>query len=300
MVVTDAHLHLFPDEASGLLAQGGQQLAGHTGIGEEVQAIVERGRIGRVLAITTAAAGLIRRVEQGRWPAELNSSERQRREADLEERLLSQVREQNAWICEVAAADPRLGAVVTADPTINATPMLADLADRLLRPEVKAVKIHPALSSVYPDHPGYLGFYRLAEEAGVPVVSHGGSSAGAFYESEIDYCAPASFVPVLERFPRLTLVVAHLGQPFYDDLVALGHRYPNLCTDLSYVLGGRLLSPDRLASTVRAFGVERVLFGSDFPYFDPEDSLGYLGGAGLSASELELVTGGNADRIFAG
>ncbi len=113
-------------------------MAGHTGIEQEVQAILERGRIGRVLAITTAAAELIRRLEQGRWPAELNENERRRREAELEERLLSQVREQNAWICEVASADPRLGAVVTADPTIDAVQMLADLGDRFLRPEVKA------------------------------------------------------------------------------------------------------------------------------------------------------------------
>jgi predicted TIM-barrel fold metal-dependent hydrolase len=217
----------------------------------------------------------------------------------LEERLLSQVREQNAWICEAASADPRLGAVVTADPTIDAVQMLADLGDRFLRPEVKAVKIHPALSYANPDHPGYLGVYRLAEEAGVPIVTRGGSSAGAFYESGIDYCAPANFAPVLERFPRLTLVIAHLGQPFYDDLVALGHTYPNLCTDLSYVLGGRLLSSDRLASIIRDFGVERVLFGSDFPYFDADDSLDYLGDAGLSAGELELVMAGNAERILA-
>jgi hypothetical protein len=65
MTVTDAHLHLFPDEASGLVAQGGQQLAGYTGIEQEVQAIIERGRIGRVLAITTAAAELIRRLSKG-------------------------------------------------------------------------------------------------------------------------------------------------------------------------------------------------------------------------------------------
>lgn len=93
MIVTDAHLHLFPDEAPGLRAQGGQQLAGHTGIGEE-------------------------------------------------ERLLSQAREQNAWICQIAAADPRLGAVSTADPAINATPILADPGDRSPRPEAKAVKFH--------------------------------------------------------------------------------------------------------------------------------------------------------------
>ena len=45
--------------------------------------------------------------------------------------------------------------------------------------------------------------------------------------------------------------------------------------------------------------VERVLFGSDFPYFDAEDSLDYLGGTGLSANELELIMGGNTERIFA-
>jgi hypothetical protein len=93
MTVTDAHLHLFPDEASGLVAQGGQRLAGQAGVEQEVQALIERGRIGRVLAITTAAAELVRRLEQGRWPAGLNEDERRRRAAELEERLLSQVRE---------------------------------------------------------------------------------------------------------------------------------------------------------------------------------------------------------------
>jgi uncharacterized protein len=163
---------------------------------------------------------------------------------------------------------------------------------------VRAIKIHPALSYVPPDHPGYLEVYRLAQDAGVPVIAHGGSSAGSFYESRVEYCAPANFVPVLDRFPRLTLVLAHLGQPFYDDLLALARRSPRLCTDLSFVLGARLLPPERLVSTVRAFGVERVLFGSDFPYFDPEDSLDRLGAAGFSAAELEMIGAGNAERVL--
>lgn len=84
-------------------------------------------------------------------------------------------------------------------------------------------------------------------------------------------------MPVLDRFPRLTLVLAHLCQPFYDDLLALGERYPRLCTDLSFVLGARLLPADRLVPTVRAFGVDRVLF---------------------SADELAVIGAGNAERIF--
>jgi predicted TIM-barrel fold metal-dependent hydrolase len=59
-----------------------------------------------------------------------------------------------------------------------------------------------------------------------------------------------------------------------------------------------MLAPERLVATVRAFGVERVLFGSDFPYFDPEDSLDYLAGAGLTEGELDMVRSGNAERLF--
>ncbi|WP_028920859.1 amidohydrolase family protein [Pseudonocardia acaciae] len=293
---TDAHLHLFPDEAAGLRAQGGERLSGHAGVVGEVRALRERGRIGRVLAITTAFAELARRAEMGRWPAELAGDERRRRAGELEDRLLGQVRAQNAWIREVS--EPGIGAVVTADPTVDNAAMAADLADLVGRPEVRAVKIHPALSHVMPDHPGYLEVYRVARDAGVPVISHGGSSAGSFYESATEYCAPSHFVPVLDRFPGLTLVLAHLCQPFYDDLLTLGERRPGLCTDLSFVLGAGLLPADRLVATVRAFGVERVLFGSDFPYFDPEESLDRLAGAGFTAGELDMIRAGNAERVF--
>lgn len=294
----DAHLHLFPDEASGLRAQGGRRLSGHAGVVGEVRRIRERGRVGRVLAITTAYAELARRAEVRRWPEGLSDDARRRRAGELEDRLLAGVKAQNAWIREVASTEPGVGAVVAADPTVDGAAMTADLADLVGSPDVRAIKIHPALSYVLPDHPGYLEIYRVAREAGVPVISHGGSSKGSFYESEVEYCAPRNFVPVLDRLPGLTLVLAHLGQPFYDDLLALGERYPRLCTDLSFVLGARLLPPERLVSTVRAFGIERVLFGSDFPYFDPEDSLDRLATAGFTAGELAMIRTGNAERIF--
>lgn len=96
----------------------------------------------------------------------------------------------------------------------------------------------------------------------------------------------------------MTLVVAHLGHPWHDELVAVAERHPGVCTDLSFVLGARLLPPAQLASTIRAFGVERVLFASDFPFFAPEDSLERLEAAGLTPGELEMVRAGNAERIF--
>ena len=53
-----------------------------------------------------------------------------------------------------------------------------------------------------------------------------------------------------------------------------------------------------MRDAIRGFGVERVLFGSDFPFSDPERSLDFLTEAGLSSSELEMVVSGNAENIF--
>lgn len=55
---------------------------------------------------------------------------------------------------------------------------------------------------------------------------------------------------------------------------------------------------DKLGTAIKSFGVDRVLFGSDFPFFDPEESLDALSAAGLSDGEFEMVTGGNFEKLM--
>jgi predicted TIM-barrel fold metal-dependent hydrolase len=49
---------------------------------------------------------------------------------------------------------------------------------------------------------------------------------------------------------------------------------------------------------VRSFGAERVLFGSDFPFFDPAESFERLESAGLSHDEFDAVTLHDAEAMF--
>jgi hypothetical protein len=280
MTIIDAHMHLFPDEASGLLAQGGEKLAGHAGVIEDVRAIAAATGITRFVALTTAIATVLRDFGQP------------------EEQLWAQFESQNDWICELAAKEDLIAAGLGADPTLNSARVRDHLRNRIGRYDVAAIKVHPAIARVMPDDPAYFAIYDVARDARVPVVSHGGSSEGAFYESPIQYCAPANFAAVASTFPDVQFVIAHLGQPDFDALVTLGADYANVWTDLSFALGARLVSPEQLVTIVRAFGVERVMFGTDFPYFDPADSLNYLNDAGLADAELEAVTSGNAMRLF--
>lgn len=285
MAAVDAHLHLFRDEREGLLAQGGERRAGFAGVPDELAVILDRGRIARALVVTAAPVELWRRALRDRYGDE------------LEEQVAVRLSHLNEWVCETARADGRLLPAIGAEATIDATRLRAEIHDKVSRHGVRVIKIHPALNFTFPTHPGYEPVFAAAREAGLVVVSHGGASSGP-YESEVDYCAPAEFAPVLAAFPEVRVVVAHLAHPYVDDLVELAADHPNLYTDLSLVVGAGHLAGEGLRSAVRAFGFERVLFGSDFPYFDPEESLDRLAAAGLTDAELEAITAANAAIVL--
>lgn len=296
MAAIDAHVHLYRTEQQGIQSMGGSRLAGFAGVVEELNQILDRGRISRAAITTALPVELWRRAIRSRFPEGISNKERSRLEADAEETLVGRVARLNQWVCELASSDTRIEAVPGADATLAASAM-SDLKDMIDRYRVRAIKIHPALNYVMPADPRFKPIFELCEQVGIAVITHGGGSS-QLYPSEIDYCAPENFVPVLESFPQLRLVVAHFGHPFVDSLISMAESFPNLHTDLSFVLGASLVEGDKLGAAIRGFGVERVLFGSDFPFFDPEGSLDALSAAGLSNDQFEMVTRSNFENLM--
>jgi predicted TIM-barrel fold metal-dependent hydrolase len=102
---------------------------------------------------------------------------------------------------------------------------------------------------------------RRAEELGLPVLVH------------LGFGPRGDFRAICDRFPRLKVISAHAGFPFYGDLWKHAAQHPNLYVDLS--------SPyidERLArSAVAAMGAERCLYGTDAPYgfHEPDGSYDY-------------------------
>lgn len=59
-----------------------------------------------------------------------------------------------------------------------------------------------------------------------------------------------------------------------------------------------LIQPDDFLRQLEGFGVERVLFGSDFPYALPEDMLTYLEALPLTPEERQSIYCDNAIRLL--
>ncbi len=68
--------------------------------------------------------------------------------------------------------------------------------------------------------------WGLIEDAGVPVVIHCGSGPAPG-----DFTGPEPIARLLSRYPRLTLIVAHMGMPEYSAFLDLTERYDNVRLD---------------------------------------------------------------------
>lgn len=110
---------------------------------------------------------------------------------------------------------------------------------------------------------------------------------------------------VPSRFPRIRFVVPHLGGtlPFLIDRV--GRKREG---EIDVVAGLRSMYYDTVSGSVAALtcacselGVERLMFGTDYPYSDApqfEHHLSYLEESGLEDHALEQIRSGTAIRLL--
>ena len=89
-------------------------------------------------------------------------------------------------------------------------------------------------------------------------------------------------------FPRLKMVLAHLGHPWHNDCLAVVRKHPNVWTDVS----AQFFRPWSYWSGMRLFhewGVtQKILFGSDWPITHPQDNIDGLRGLNKYASDHHL------------
>jgi uncharacterized protein len=158
----------------------------------------------------------------------------------------------------------------------------------------KGLRVVPWLWNLPPDDRRYYPLYAACCELGVPFMTQVGYT-GPLCPSE-----PGRPMPYLENvlleFPDLVVIGGHVGFPWFDEVVALAGKFPNLYVDTSAYVAGRY--PAALVEYLRGRGRQRVMFGSNYPMLTPRRCLDGLDGLGLDAETKGLFLAGNARRVF--
>ncbi|NQW16824.1 MAG: amidohydrolase family protein [Chloroflexi bacterium] len=150
----------------------------------------------------------------------------------------------------------------------------------------KGIKLGPNYQDFDPLGTEAFRLFARLEHDGIPIVFHQGTSPN--WDAPLTYAHPLTTDRIAMAFPRLKIVVAHLGHPWQTDCLAIVRKHPNVWADVS----AQFYRPWSFWEGMRLFhewGVtNKILFASDWPVTLPQDNIDHLRGLNKFAKDHHL------------
>ena len=259
--VIDAHCHIYPEKIAARAVEGTDRFYGTcaclNGTASGILSVLEKGRVDRALVHSVATTP-------------------------------QQVQSINSFIAkEVALFPNRFFGFGAMHP--NSSDLKGDL-EHLLELGLRGVKLHPDIQAFALDSPESFALCRLCSEKNVPILIHTG-------DKRYDFSNPNRLLPLLNEFPNLTVIGAHLGgwSVWEEACDKLSDR-PNLYVDTSSTFP--FYSPEKAKELILRWGADRVLFGSDYPMWHPEAELNTFLSLNLGEEAERKILCENAKKLF--
>jgi len=298
-LLVDVHVHVMPTADDPI--RDGYEIWEY-GAKDGVVFCDDRGTLDDVLAAMDAA-GFARVVAANMFAADVVREEALAAEdadpAGIDASMPDRLRDFNRWICDVAREHPSITPFVAADPhVLGGEAGAAHLREMAEEHGARGIKIHPIVQRFFPDDPRMAPIFGVCQELGLTVLSHSGLARGSEQWAE-----PNAFGPLLQAFPRLTLLMAHLGGGSWTQTRAFAEAFPtatfDLCEIVEWTGAANAPTDEDLGALIAAIGPERVTMGSDYPWYD----LGHtvervMSIPGLSDEQRRGILGANAVRLF--
>lgn len=320
--IIDAHVHLArtKEEEETYFQIPGRRACDRYGTPERAIAYMDRCEI-------TKMAFMILIPRQYRGPllekAKLDGmpeKEKREKEKALAAQVAPVMREFNQWGCDVGKRLPRLLPFPCISKELGDAEAIAQEVELRAEQGAKGIKMHPGMFSFFPNDEALWPAYEKCQALGLPVLGDSGpwppphvlveypsAIAASRSGSVVDYGEPANWARVAEAFPRLTIILAHIGAAWWDERIALAQKYPNLVFDTSQGFSApdripycshRSLAEEDAVRVFRKIGVHRIMFGTDFPALEPRPQLEQMLRMPFTHEEKRMIFAENAVRIL--
>lgn len=153
---------------------------------------------------------------------------------------------------------------------------------------LKGIKLHPDTQQFPVDDERLFPLYEQLQGR-LPILFHCG-------DRRYDYSHPKRLRHIIDLFPKLHIIAAHLGGwSVFDEAFELLKD-----TDCSFDISSCMsfLPPEQIKKYINGYGADRVLFGSDFPLWDPVKEVEAFMKIDLKESDREKIAFKNACTIL--
>jgi len=167
---------------------------------------------------------------------------------------------------------------------------------------LKGLKLMPAVQGFFLNDRRFYPLWEKCVELGVPILTHTGNTGlGAGCPGglglKLKYLRPIPHVDdVAADFPELTVIMAHPGWPWDQELLSVAMHKRNVYIDLSgwkphYI-------PQQVLQFARTLLQDKCLFGTDYPIFRPQEHLEAFRSLGWEPEVLAKILKKNALKLF--
>ena len=202
------------------------------------------------------------------------------------------------------------------DPTNPAAP---DIVEDIVSKKLSGLLLFPALHHFFPDDPSCVKLYELARKFKLIVFVHIGvlkiliqEKLGGANQCIQEFGDAQRLGSVLSKFPEVSFIVPHFGCGQLDGLIEPARESRNLYLDTSssnnwLQHNSKFSNLKELFENVleeKAFGIERLLFGTDSTVFPRgwrkdiyEIQRKALDDLGVTSTDLSLLLNKNLEKL---
>ncbi|MDH3692633.1 MAG: amidohydrolase family protein [Gammaproteobacteria bacterium] len=310
LIKVDSHVHLYRTVEEGLAEKAGYEVweygekpavcySEDAGTVDQVIKAMESSGISKAVLLNLFSAQVARDMEIAKLASNLGESQKETAIQEIDHNILGQLKEFNRWGCEVAQNFPEITAFIALDPiALPGEAGATHVSEMVENHGARGVKLHGAFQVFNMSDQRLWPAYRKCEELDVAIIGHSGPDRGG-----IGFAEPRSFGHMLREFPRLKVVLAHMGGATWKQALEIAETYPNAffdcCEIIEWTDGTNAPTELELAQLIRDIGAERVMMGSDFPWYDLDHTVERVMELPLlSQEEKEGILGANAITIL--
>lgn len=154
---------------------------------------------------------------------------------------------------------------------------------------LRGLKVGPIYQNIHPQDERFLALMARAEALGVPVLIHQGTTFCSNVSLEL--ANPILLQPIALKFPKLRMLIAHMGHPWIAETLVLIRKHPHFYTDISALYYRPWQFYNALVTAMEYGVLDKLLFGTDYPFTTPASTIAAL------KKVNEMAAGTNMPRI---
>ncbi len=300
--IIDAHTHIYRTREIGYQAMSSlNPNIAWNGTPEELRPCMAAAGIVRSVGLVVTPTREMREKAYAGLPADLSESERRQRQAEIDRQMLGRMERNNRWGSTIGREYPEILPFINIDPVLMDAATIRQTIREMAALGAKGIKLLPMQHQVHGDDPRLWPVYEMAAELGLPVLSQSGRGGVVSPITGDHWGRPRYFADPARAFPTVRFILAHLGSGYEADVIDLTRQFANVYTDTSTVpslVRNGQMSRDDLAHLLRQIGIGHVVFGTNWPLYDPRADIEVIDSLPLTEAEKRAIFFENAAGIL--